>query len=367
MTPKLRIAVVGCGQIAQWQHLPSLLDHPEAQVCCVCDTDQHRREQAARASGAEAVIAFEQVLASNVDAVLIATHDLSHAELVELALRAGKHVFVEKPLALETAAAERILALAVEMGLVVAVGFQRLHDPVLNRMASLLETVGRIGVVHMHDFCHRNESVISESLPRALTDPAFTRRRSDFGDSKRWRALAADLFPGHQANMLDTYRLVLNLACHDLSALVYLLGEPASVDYVDMWPELFGVILWRFDQARGVLEFGQTGRMWFDEQLRVIGNDGTLEARWATPFVAGIPTELHIRRMVDDVDTTVRERFTHRSLFRAEVWDFVNRITEESGRDASLENAVIVTRWLERAILHHVERLASADCGEQLL
>jgi predicted dehydrogenase len=370
---KLKVGAIGCGLIVQTQHLPLLLSHPRVEVVCVCDRDRYRRERAASSSGAVPLVTPEQVLSFDaVDAVLIATHDLLHAELVQAALLAGKHVFVEKPLALGAAAAESILELARAVdGLVVAVGLQRLHDPSLRRIASLLGAVGDIGLVHMHDFCHDNSLVLCEGFPELLSDPSFLAGQTDFGERERWEALANRIFAGCPADaLLDTYRLILNLACHDLSVLVRLFGEPDAVELADFWPAHFGVVAYRFGGIRCILELGQTRRKWFDERLRIVGTDGTLEASWATPFIPGIPTEVQLRHLADGTDTTVYERFTHESLFRLELWDFVERALRGDGRDDSLENAVAVTRWLEKAIQRHIDcsadamgRSAGSDAG----
>lgn len=357
---RLRVAVIGCGLIARAQHLPTLRSHPHVDVALVCDSDLHRREEAARESGATALADAGQALASDVEAVLIATHDLLHADLVLAALEGEKHVFVEKPLALEAQAAQAIDELAREKGLTVAVGFQRLHDPAVARAASLLHAVGEIGLVRMHDFCHDNRLVVRESLAGPLTTGAFLSGQTDYGEVDRWDAVADKVFGGAPQEMRDTYRWALNLACHDLSVLVRLFGEPTAIDFADFWPEHHGVIALRFGKIRCVIELAQTTHKWFDERLTVIGRDGTLEASWGTPFVPGIPTELRLRRMAGGSETTTLERVSHESLFRLELCDFVDRVLAGRGDDDSLKNAVCVTRWLEQAIQCHMSRLQSS-------
>ncbi|MFI4989810.1 MAG: Gfo/Idh/MocA family oxidoreductase [Solirubrobacterales bacterium] len=363
MTATVRVGVVGCGLICQWQHLPSLIEHPQAQVACVCDIDPHRRNLAARATSAAPVADLDEMLAIGVDAVLIATHDLAHAELAEVALEHGKHVFVEKPLALTVAEAERVAELAAEAQTVVAVGLQRLHDPALRQLTSELPAVGRLSLVHLHDFCHSNESVISESLPAHLTDRAFMSGRRDFGEAARWMGILEREFPGFRPEMADSYRLFVNLVCHDLSVLVAVLGEPTAVEFASISTQRFGVIVLSFGEVTAVLEFGQTGRKWFDERLRVLGEAGTLEASWATPFVVGVPTQYVARSMRGTVDVHETLQFTHRSLFRAELWDFIDRIITPSPPDGSMANAVTVTRWLSKSIEYDIQRRALADGG----
>jgi len=365
VTNPVRVGVVGCGLIAQWQHLPSLIDHPQAHVVSVCDVDVHRRDLAARASNALAVTDINEVLATGVDAVVIATHDLAHAELAEVSLEHGKHVFVEKPLTLTVIEAEHIAQLAGEVQTVVAVGLQRLHDPALRRLASELSAVGRLSLVHMHDFCHRNESVIAENLPPHLTDAAFASGSCDFGEGARWTGILEHEFPGFRPQMAESYRLFVNLVCHDLSVLVAVLGEPTAIQFASISPQRFGVVVLSFGETTAVLEFGQTERKWFDERLRILGDAGTLEASWATPFVAGIPTEYTTRGMRGCVDASETLQFTHRSLFRIEIWDFIDRIVTHRPSDGSLANAVAVTRWLSKAIEYDVQRRALANSGQE--
>ena len=76
----------------------------------------------------------------DLDAVVVATPPITHAELALAALRRNKHVFVEKPLALETRDAERVAREASERGLCLIVGHVLLHHPAIRKLKELLET-----------------------------------------------------------------------------------------------------------------------------------------------------------------------------------------------------------------------------------
>jgi predicted dehydrogenase len=356
MGDSVDIGLIGCGLIAQLSHLPHLLDDPTARVRFVCDQDPARLRLASeQVPAAQATTDYEDVLASDVEAVLITTHDLGHRSLVLDALAAGKHVFVEKPLALAAAHAEEVAERAAATGRYVAVGYQRAHDPALPRLADLLGELGEVGLVHMHDVCHDNDLVVGEIVGDRLGSESFRKGRSDFGDREAWRRLGTSLFGELPDALLDTYRLVHNLACHDLAVLIALLGEPLSVEFAEFWPAHYGIVVWRFAEARCVLEIGQTARKWFDQQLVVYGSEATLKASWPSPFVVGTPTTVELRRMRGTSEESVAERGSHRSSFRAELKDFVDRVRERRFDDRSLSQSVAVCRWLERALLWHAE------------
>ena len=105
----LGIGLIGCGRIAS-KHLAVIADIEGAEVTAVCDTDE---EKAARMAGLLGVRSFsrvEDILTDNaVDVVDILTPSGFHAEIGIAAARHGKHVIVEKPLAMSLSEADRLI------------------------------------------------------------------------------------------------------------------------------------------------------------------------------------------------------------------------------------------------------------------
>ena len=141
-----RVAVIGTG------HWGSNLVRNFARLgalAAVVDGDAERASAAA-ASVDVPSRSLEEVLAdSNIDAVAIATPAVTHAELAKRALRAGKHAFVEKPLALEVEDAVEVTAVAREVDRVLMVGHLLRYHPAfeeLHRLASSGE-LGRLQYV----------------------------------------------------------------------------------------------------------------------------------------------------------------------------------------------------------------------------
>jgi predicted dehydrogenase len=123
----IRIAQIGCGywgknllrNFARLGALAAVVDHDKALTA------------KAHADYGASIMTFDEVLADPaIDAVALATPAVTHSPLAMLALEAGKHVFVEKPIALEPADAEKLHALATIRGLTLMVGHLLQYHPI---------------------------------------------------------------------------------------------------------------------------------------------------------------------------------------------------------------------------------------------
>ncbi|WP_233441155.1 Gfo/Idh/MocA family protein [Microbacterium paludicola] len=114
----LRVGVVGCGNIVE-QYLQTLPRLPDVRLVAAADLDRSRAEAvAARVDGARALTVDELIADPDVDLVLNLTIPAAHDAIALAAIRAGKHVHGEKPLAAVTSAARAVLDAAAEAGLV---------------------------------------------------------------------------------------------------------------------------------------------------------------------------------------------------------------------------------------------------------
>ncbi len=123
-------------------------DLPGAELAWLADVDRERLARyGARFPQARTTTRFDDLLEDeSIDAVAIATPVLTHAELARAALRAGKHVFVEKPLALGAAEADELVALAEERDLVLLPGHLLLYHPAVAKLKELIDA-GELGDV----------------------------------------------------------------------------------------------------------------------------------------------------------------------------------------------------------------------------
>lgn len=125
----VRIAAIGAGRLG-FQHALNLARHvPGAELTVVADVDAEAARRAADACGVPAATDIAAVLADDtVRAVEIATSTDTHADLIVAAARAGKHIFCEKPIALNLADADRALAAVHAAGVTLQIGFMRRYD-----------------------------------------------------------------------------------------------------------------------------------------------------------------------------------------------------------------------------------------------
>ncbi|MGW8984854.1 Gfo/Idh/MocA family protein [Streptomyces parvus] len=114
----LRVGVLGCAQVAWGRTLPAFADSDAAHVVAVASRDKEKADRFAQRFGCDAVEGYEALLKDpGVEAVYLPLPTGLHAEWTERALRAGKHVLAEKPIATTHREAARLVALADGLGL----------------------------------------------------------------------------------------------------------------------------------------------------------------------------------------------------------------------------------------------------------
>lgn len=124
---KIGLGLIGCGGIARSAHLPAMAALQErVQLLATADVDLGAAQAAASGWGAAAFTDYRQVLAHpGVEAVVVATPEFLHAEQVEAAAAAGKHVLCEKPIAPSLAEADRMIAACRAAGVQLLIGHSR--------------------------------------------------------------------------------------------------------------------------------------------------------------------------------------------------------------------------------------------------
>lgn len=154
---ELRVGVVGAGGMGT-RHARNLLRVPGVRIGAVADADPGRADALAKECGAGRVYAdgYELVADPEVDAVVVASPDPTHASYVLACLEARKPVFCEKPLATRAVEARAVVEREVSLGRrLVQVGFQRRYDPDLQALWRLIRN-GVVGKPVLFRTWHRN-------------------------------------------------------------------------------------------------------------------------------------------------------------------------------------------------------------------
>lgn len=166
---ELRVGLVGAGNLARWAHLPNLNKIAGARLHAVCSTNGARAKSYARRFGAAYCCSdYEEMLQDpEIDVVLILSRNQHHAGQALAALRAGKHVFLEKPMALTDEECRALCDAVAETGQQLTVGFNRRFAPFY--MAQKKELARRTGPAVVS--CRINSPGISGTY--WMADPAI--------------------------------------------------------------------------------------------------------------------------------------------------------------------------------------------------
>ena len=118
----LKIGIIGCGKITQGRHAPEYAENPNCQLAAFFDVVPERAKALAEQYGGTAYDSIEALLASDVDAVSVCVANAYHAQASIQALKAGKHVLCEKPMATTPEDCEAMVAAAKAAGKFLMIG-----------------------------------------------------------------------------------------------------------------------------------------------------------------------------------------------------------------------------------------------------
>ena len=142
----ISLGIIGCGRATQQLHLPALRAVPDMNVMALADIAPEQLQKAGKTSSAQHLYESGEKLIgdSSVEAIAVCTPPDAHANLVVQALGAGKHVFVEKPLALSLPDAEEMVRAERAAEKVAAIGFNLRFHRFIQRARSLIAS-GQLG------------------------------------------------------------------------------------------------------------------------------------------------------------------------------------------------------------------------------
>ena len=251
----VRVGLVGVGRMGSVLARHLVNGVPEASLVAIADLDRAKAQALASQNGAAAAYSepLELFERRDIEAVLIVTPTDTHPDLVAAAAAAGKHVFVEKPLALTLDGCDRAISAAVAAGVKLQVGFMRRFDPAYCEVKGKIEQ-GVIGRPTL--FKSINRDPVRTSLE-------FARRESSGG-------------------------LIIDLGIHDFDLARWLMGsEVARVSSEGgclAYPELReagdidnAVVNLRFqDGAVGNVDLSRNAVYGFDSRTEVLGTSGAV-------------------------------------------------------------------------------------------
>jgi len=337
----IRLGIIGCGAIAQIQHLPNLAGlQEEFEVTIACDHSPALAESVAKTFHVpNHVTDYRQLLSSDVEAVILC-HTDPKTEVAVAAFEAGKHVFIEKPMCFSLQEADTIIDAASRSGKVGQAGYMKVYDPafeIAKREVDGMEDIRFVQVNHLHpnNALHLKSFRIQrfQDIPQSSHDAVHTAREEALRDA------IGDV----PQNVKGVFFLLAGSMIHDIYGLRVMLGQPSTVVSTEIWHGSRAVtfVLEYANGSRCVATWVDLPNLWdFKETLEVYGDDKRVILSYPTGFARGILSTVTVQGIDADGTTFKKEpAIAWESAFVRELRHFHECITEEKKSRTSVTSA----------------------------
>jgi predicted dehydrogenase len=338
----LRLALVGCGRIAQVAHLPALEKAEGVRLVAVSDPSRDVAEAVARRYGVSSACTDRGRLFADdsVEAVLIAAPDRFHAPIATEALKAGKHVLVEKPLSSTTQEAEALAELVAQTGLVLQVAAMKRHDSGVQYAKRFVGE--RLGQARSFNAWYRigdlRSGIEATLFPHVYADMTARNAEATFKQDRQKYLLAT-----HGAHVFDTVR--------------FLLGDVASVvarHRKDGQDHVWQALLTMSSGAVGTVSITVDVPGLPTEGIEVFGAHGTIRVDTHFPFYRRAST---VHAYADG--ETIVPAFTDGDAYERQVEAFARTIRCGGHPDPDVYDGLQAMRLIANTA-------TAADTGEEI-
>lgn len=321
MQADIQIGIIGSGRIGQIhaRNLSQLI--PEARVAAISDPMAQLARQCAESFGIERVLAepAELLADPSIDAVVICSPTHTHADLITAAAQAGKHIFCEKPIALDLATIDGALDAVAAADVKLQIGFNRRFDP---GFAHAREAVaeGKIGIPHLVRITSRDPEL-----------PPLNYIEGSGG-----------LFLDMTIHDFDMSRFIIGEEISEVYAVGGALVDPAVAAVGDIDTAVITLTYAR--GAYAVIDNSRQAVYGYDQRLEVFGSEGCIVVGNRSPH-EGI---LYTRQTVQEAKPLYFFLERYQESFLEEMRQFVRALINDhspavSGQDARVPVALALT------------------------
>lgn len=368
MTTALRIGVIGCGAIAQIMHIPYICEYEQFELVALADSHwptldavADRYHISTRYTDSHLLIAR-----NDIDAVVI-THSGSHRDTVMAALRAGKHVFVEKPITWNAREAEELLAYAMSSDRVVQVGYHKLYDPAFAYTKNEVEQMAdlayvRVTVLHPandlglspHRIRRGDGRIYEGHVDIALWDNFVQSQLEDCaGDT-----LGPLVDEALQDRQTDTrlrigYGLTVSSIIHQIYMIYEFLGEPTRIVNAEIWRQGMSLqtLIEYKDGLRCSLDWHYLPYLKdYREEYAFYGNSSRVILQFPSPYLRNHPSPVTVHGGNGELAWEKHINVSFSEAFANQLLDFYNNVQQKKTPLASLPKAVMHMRFIQQWI-----------------
>ncbi|REE86179.1 putative dehydrogenase [Paenibacillus taihuensis] len=337
---RLKVGLVGLGEVAQITHLPILENLADRyEIAALCDISPTLLQVLGEKYRVTNLYTDYKALAAqeDLDAVFVLNSDEYHADSAIHALKNHKHVLIEKPMTLNHADADAMIEARDEAGVQVMVGYMRRFAPAFTEALEEIKTLGPIQYAKVRDIIGPNRKIIDQSstvyrftdIPKELMEERYTRRA----------AMIKEAIGEVPQDIYNAYGLLAGLNSHDLSAMRELLGMPKRVVSAAQWNGGgYITAILEFDGYYAVFETGVDEQCRFDASIEVMGKYKQLNVKYDTPYIRHLPTTLEVKETVGEQYNEYVKRPTLKDPYTVELETFYEVATQNKAPKTTIED-----------------------------
>ncbi|MBF0877161.1 Gfo/Idh/MocA family oxidoreductase [Gluconobacter cerevisiae] len=340
---KISLGLIGAGEVAQLIHLPilkQLQDHYA--VTALYDPSPSVLEQVgSNWNIPHRYTTLDDLLSDpTIDAIMVLSPDQFHGDHARSALRAQKHVFLEKPACLTLTDLKSLIEVERESNQVTMVGYMRCYAPAFTQAQSLLKHMGETRYVRVRDLICEGPWFFNSWGHVATPDGDIAVDLIDSGRAKRLADMKAVCGEDASPAILKAYEVLTGLGIHSLSALRVLIGSPQKV--------ISAHIAQGGTQINALLDYGQFITSYecliddvvrFDATIEVISAREKLDIYYDTPYIRNLPGRTVFQTSTETDNTVQNFGPFYKDPFRVELEHFHDAIVAGTPVSTPLQDA----------------------------
>ena len=296
----VRLGYVGCGFMAQKVHIPNFISLPNCELLAIAEVRNQLGQKVQQKYQIPKLYQDHIELAKDdeIEAVAVSAGFAMQGQIAKDLLSTGKHVFMEKPMAVSVKQAEEMVKAAESAGVKLMVGYMKRYDAGNELAKSYIDQfrqsgeLGALTYVRNHGF--GGDWVCNLDTPIVTTDEA---QPSAPNPVPEWLP----------ENRVGSYLGYLQQYTHNINLLRWLLdaGDDVKVKVVDLDDDGYsGIVIFEMAGIRAILESGSISHYRWDEHTQIYFQHGWVHT-WAPPLLLkNTPAEVEIYRAGDDQEVT---------------------------------------------------------------
>lgn len=337
MPNKIKVGVVGCGEIAQISHLPYLQELQNFEVSALCDISPVVLEQLGdKYQIKNRCTDFHDLVKMDLDVVLVTNKN--HAPPALAAMENGKHVLVEKPIAFNLRQADEMVQVAKENKVKLMVGYMKRYDPAFEVMKKHIAELKKIHLIRIHDFAgtYQINREIYDLIKASDLDPSSLEEIIKQDQTEMLADIGKD-----RTDLLDAHDIMIHLCIHDINVLHGLYGLPEKMVCAESFDGNFVTAMMQYKNGVNLIwESGNLNTMvdW-DENITFYGSNKSLELKFPFPYLKNAASLVYIRENYRSSASTRQITTSYDEAFKREWRHFYDCIVNDKPAMTSPEEA----------------------------